>query len=60
MAFFAAQKSLTLTVDGQAREVGTYADTVGEVLEDEGLQPPAHDVVLPATDARSPTATPSC
>ena len=48
LAYFAAQKSLTLTVDGQAREVRTYADTVGEVLEEEGLQTQSLDVVLPA------------
>ena len=48
LAFFVAQKSVTLTVDGQVRHVGTYADTVGEVLDDEGLEPAAHDVVLPA------------
>jgi len=50
-AYYLAQKSLTLTVDGQARTVSTYAGTVGEVLEEEGLQPAAHDVVLPAEDA---------
>jgi uncharacterized protein YabE (DUF348 family) len=50
MAFFLAQKSVTLTVDGQAREVGTYAGTVGEVLKEEGLEPASHDVVLPAMD----------
>ncbi|WP_448611571.1 ubiquitin-like domain-containing protein [Geodermatophilus sp. URMC 60] len=54
VAYFAAQKSLTLTVDGQAREVRTYAGTVGEVLEDEGLQTQSHDVVLP--DAASAVA----
>jgi resuscitation-promoting factor RpfB len=48
LAFFVAQKSVTLTVDGQVRHVGTYADTVGEVLDDEGLEPAAHDVLLPA------------
>ncbi len=51
LAWFAAQKSLTLTVDGSAREVSTYADTVGEVLAEEGLEVQAHDVVLPAADA---------
>ncbi|WP_448625457.1 ubiquitin-like domain-containing protein [Geodermatophilus sp. URMC 64] len=51
VAYYLAQKSLTLTVDGQARTVSTYAGTVGEVLEDEGLVPAAHDVVLPAEDA---------
>ena len=50
LAFFLAQKSVLLTVDGQTREVGTYADTVGEVLEDQELALAAHDVVLPAAD----------
>jgi uncharacterized protein YabE (DUF348 family) len=50
LAFFVAQKSVTLTVDGQVRTVGTYAATVGEVLDDEGLEPAAHDVLLPAAD----------
>jgi resuscitation-promoting factor RpfB len=48
LAFFVAQKSVTLTVDGQVRHVGTYADTVRDVLDDEGLRPAAHDVLLPA------------
>ncbi|MGZ4540900.1 MAG: ubiquitin-like domain-containing protein [Blastococcus sp.] len=50
MAYFLAQKSVTLTVDGQVRHVGTYADTVGEVLDEEGLRPAEHDVVLPAAE----------
>ncbi|MGZ8750490.1 MAG: ubiquitin-like domain-containing protein [Pseudonocardia sp.] len=49
LAFYLAQKAVTVTVDGQARTVGTYADTVGELLEEEGLEPAAHDVVLPAS-----------
>jgi predicted ribosomally synthesized peptide with SipW-like signal peptide len=48
LAYFLAQKAVTVTVDGQSRSVGTYADTVGELLEEEGLEPAAHDVVLPA------------
>jgi uncharacterized protein YabE (DUF348 family) len=48
LAYAAAQKSVTLLIDGQAREVGTYAATVGEVLEDEGVPADEHDVVLPA------------
>jgi resuscitation-promoting factor RpfB len=51
LAYYLAQKSLTLTVDGQSRSVSTYAGTVGEVLEEEDLVPAAHDVVLPAEDA---------
>ena len=54
LAYFVAQKSLTVTVDGQAREVRTYAGTVGEVLEEEGLQTQSHDVVLP--DAAAPVS----
>jgi uncharacterized protein YabE (DUF348 family) len=50
LAFFLAQKSVKLTVDGQLRTVGTYASTVGDVLDEEGLEPAAHDVVLPAAD----------
>jgi resuscitation-promoting factor RpfB len=51
VAWYAAQKTLVLTVDGQAREVSTYADTVGEVLAEEGLETESHDVVLPAAEA---------
>src|SRR3954469_5241432 len=46
-AYFLAQKTVTITVDGQSREVSTYAATAGEVLADEGLRPASHDVVLP-------------
>ncbi|MGY1760502.1 ubiquitin-like domain-containing protein [Geodermatophilus sp. SYSU D00779] len=53
-AYVAAQKSVTLTVDGQAHQVRTYAGTVGDVLEEEGLQTQSHDVVLP--DAASAVA----
>ena len=48
LAFFLAEKSVTLTVDGQTRQLGTYAGTVGEVLDEAGLEPAAHDVVLPS------------
>jgi uncharacterized protein YabE (DUF348 family) len=47
LAFFLAQKSVTLTVDGQVQTVGTYASTVAEMLDEEGLEPAAHDVLLP-------------
>jgi uncharacterized protein YabE (DUF348 family) len=50
LAFFLAQKAVTITVDGDVRSVGTYAATVGELLEEEGLEPAAHDVLLPAAD----------
>jgi uncharacterized protein YabE (DUF348 family) len=50
LAVFLAQKSVTLTVDGQVRTVGTYASTVAEVLDEEGLEAADHDVLLPAAD----------
>jgi uncharacterized protein YabE (DUF348 family) len=50
-AYFLAQKTVTITVDGQSSEVRTYAGTAGEVLADEGLTPASHDVVLPEPDA---------
>ena len=46
-AYYLAQKTLTVTVDGQSHQVRTYAATAGEVLADEGLTPASHDVVLP-------------
>jgi uncharacterized protein YabE (DUF348 family) len=50
-AYFLAQKTVTVTVDGQSSEVRTYAATAGEVLADEGLTPASHDVVLPDPDS---------
>jgi resuscitation-promoting factor RpfB len=52
LAYFFAEKSVTLTVDGQIRHVGTYAETVGDVLDEVGLQPASHDVLLPSADQK--------
>lgn len=49
--YFLAQKTVVLTVDGQPRQVRTYASTVAELLAGQGLHPAAHDVVLPTPDA---------
>jgi len=51
-AFVIAQKSVTLTVDGQSREVSTYADTAGEVLADEDVAVSPDDVLLPSADSQ--------
>ncbi len=40
-------KDVTLSVDGQPREVSTVAGTVGDLLESQGIQPTEHDVVAP-------------
>jgi uncharacterized protein YabE (DUF348 family) len=45
-----ARNTLTLSLDGTAREVSTDADTVRDVLEEEGIKVGAHDVVAPELD----------
>lgn len=42
--------SVTLSLDGEDRSVSAMADTVGEVLEAEGIELNEHDVVQPAVD----------
>ena len=50
-AYVLAQKAVTLTVDGQSRQVSTYADTAGELLADENIDVAGDDVVLPSVDS---------
>ncbi|MGH3760944.1 transglycosylase family protein [Actinophytocola sp.] len=50
-AAIAMNKSVTVDVDGQAHQVNTYADTVGEVLENEGLNVGSHDSLSPSPAA---------
>ncbi|MET7615895.1 ubiquitin-like domain-containing protein [Streptomyces sp. NPDC005408] len=47
-AFVASDKAVRLTVDGVPRTMHTFADDVDELLEDEGLDVSAHDIVAPA------------
>ncbi|PSM44081.1 resuscitation-promoting factor [Streptomyces dioscori] len=47
-AFVADDKAIELTVDGRPRTLHTFADDVGELLADEGVEVGAHDVVAPA------------
>jgi uncharacterized protein YabE (DUF348 family) len=46
-AFVTFDKTVTLAVDGQAREVRSFARTVGDVLEREGINVDKHDSVSP-------------
>src|SRR5262249_53569849 len=46
-AAIALNKSVTLEVDGQTQTVHTYASTVGEVLEKQGVKVSDHDSVSP-------------
>jgi uncharacterized protein YabE (DUF348 family) len=50
-AAIAMNKSVTVDIDGEAHQVSTYADTVGEVLEDEGIKVGAHDALSPSPSA---------
>ncbi len=52
LAFVLAQKSVTLTIDGESRDVSTYADTAGEVLADEDVAVSPDDVLLPSADSQ--------
>src|SRR5699024_6757242 len=44
------KKDVNLSVDGEARTVSTMGSTVGDVLEDEGIELGKHDEVLPDVD----------
>jgi uncharacterized protein YabE (DUF348 family) len=44
-------KSVTVDIDGEAHQVNTYAGTVGEVLEDEGIRVGSHDALSPSPSA---------
>jgi uncharacterized protein YabE (DUF348 family) len=44
--------TLRVSVDGQTREVTAFGDTVGEVLEAEGIEVGDRDVVVPSLDER--------
>ncbi|MFF9134150.1 ubiquitin-like domain-containing protein [Streptomyces sp. NPDC014806] len=51
-AFVAKDKAVELTVDGgRTRTLHTFADDVTELLEQEGVEVGAHDVVAPGRDA---------
>ncbi|MCF3123384.1 DUF348 domain-containing protein [Streptomyces arenae] len=47
-AFVANDKAVQLIVDGKPRTLHTFADDVGELLADEGVDVGAHDIVAPA------------
>ena len=52
VAWMSMDKSVRLTVDGEARSISTYASTVGGVLDDAGLTVGEHDTLAPAKDAK--------
>jgi resuscitation-promoting factor RpfB len=47
-AFVSSHKEVTLTIDGQERSLHTFARTVGDLLQREGVTVMTHDKVVPA------------
>ena len=50
-AYATYDNTVTLSVDGKAESVTTFADTVGEVLADQDIELGSHDVVAPSADS---------
>lgn len=50
-AAIALNKSVSIEIDGQSHQVHTYASTVGELLEDEGVTVNDHDALSPSPQA---------
>ncbi|HET6625676.1 MAG TPA: transglycosylase family protein [Nocardioidaceae bacterium] len=51
VGYAAMNKTVTLSVDGDATEISTMGKTVGDVLESEGISVDDHDVVAPGLDS---------
>ena len=52
VGYAAMNKTVTLSVDGEATQVSTLGKTVGDVLEAEGVPVGEHDVVAPGIDSQ--------
>jgi uncharacterized protein YabE (DUF348 family) len=50
VAWSATAKTVTISVDGQLREVTTHGGTVGQALADASLSAGPHDLLAPAAD----------
>lgn len=50
LGYTAMADTVTLTVDGEEREISARAATVGDVLADEGIELGEHDQVAPSLD----------
>ena len=51
-AWLSMDKSVRLTVDGQARSITTYASTVGGVLDDQKIAVGQHDTLAPGRETK--------
>lgn len=52
IGYAALSKSVTLSLDGQSKQVTAMGGTVGDVLDSEGVDIGAHDVVAPGLDEK--------
>ena len=50
VGYAALSKDVTVTLDGQSRQVSAIGDTVGDVLAAEGIDVTDKDLVAPAVD----------
>ena len=50
LGYSALSSTVTLSLDGEPREVRVMGDTVGDVLESEGVEIGEHDLVAPGVD----------
>ena len=50
VGYAALSKSVTVSLDGQPREVTAMGGTVGDVLSSEGIEVDKHDIVAPSVD----------
>jgi resuscitation-promoting factor RpfB len=50
-AYATCDNTVTLSVDGKAESIHTFADTVGGVLADQDIELGSHDVVAPSVDS---------
>ena len=52
IGYAALSKSVTVSLDGKTEQVTVMGDTVGDVLESQGIEVGAHDVVAPDLDEK--------
>ena len=50
-AYASMSKTVTVSVDGKETSVRTFGDNVGDVLASKGIEPGAHDSVVPSVDS---------
>jgi uncharacterized protein YabE (DUF348 family) len=52
LGYSALSKSVTLSLDGQTKDVTVLGDTVGDALDAQGIEVGPHDVVAPGLDEK--------